>query len=72
MIPPETIGIMKLAMDAAVGTLPEPVSSAHVQPIAESILCTAKDGKETPQRSCFLLCPLVPVQFIRHCCVVCS
>jgi len=39
---------MKLAMDAAVGTLPEPVSSAHVQSIAESILRTAKDGERDP------------------------
>ena len=41
---------MKLAMDAAVATLPEPVSSAHVQSIAESILRTAKHGERYPQR----------------------
>jgi hypothetical protein len=46
--PPETIGIMKNAMDAAVATLPEPVSSAHVQSIAESILRAAKDGERDP------------------------
>jgi hypothetical protein len=46
--PPETIGIMKDAMDAAVATLPEPVSSAHVQSIAESILRAAKDGERDP------------------------
>jgi hypothetical protein len=43
--PPEMIGIMQEALDAAVATLPEPVSSAHVQSIAETILRTAKDGE---------------------------
>jgi hypothetical protein len=46
--PPETIGIMTDALDAAVATLPEPVSSAHVQSIAESILRTAKEGERDP------------------------
>ena len=46
--PPETIGIMQEALDAAVATLPEPVSSAHVQSIAETILRTAKDGERDP------------------------
>ena len=32
--PPETISIMKDAMDAAVATLPDPVSLAHVDSIA--------------------------------------
>jgi hypothetical protein len=36
--PPDTIGIMKNALDAAVASLPDPVSSAHVQSIAETIL----------------------------------
>jgi hypothetical protein len=45
---PDTIGIMKTAMDAAVATLPDPVSSAHVQSIAESILRTAKEGERDP------------------------
>jgi hypothetical protein len=43
--PPETLAIMKDAMDAAVATLP---SSAHVQSIAESILRTAKEGERDP------------------------
>ena len=47
--PPEMIGIMKEALDAAVATLPEPVSSAHVQSIAETILRTAKDGERDPK-----------------------
>jgi hypothetical protein len=43
--PPETIAIMKAALDRAVASLPDPVSSAHVQAIAETILRTAKDGE---------------------------
>jgi hypothetical protein len=61
--PPETIGIMKVAMDAAVATLPEPVSSAHVQSIAESILRTAKDGERDPaalQRMALLELQITP------------
>ena len=60
---PETIGLMKAAMDAAVATLPEPVSSAHVQSIAESILRTAKDGERDPaalQRMALLELQITP------------
>jgi hypothetical protein len=39
---------MKEAMDAAVASLPDPVSSAHVQSMAETILRTAKDGERDP------------------------
>ncbi len=46
--PPETLDIMKNALDAAVASLPEPVSSAHVQSLAESILRTAKEGERDP------------------------
>jgi hypothetical protein len=46
--PPDTIGIMKNALDAAVASLPEPVSSAHVQSIAETILRTAREGERNP------------------------
>ena len=46
--PPETISIMEDAMDAAVATLPDPVSLAHVNSIAETILRTAKDGERDP------------------------
>ena len=35
---PDTIGIMNDAMDAAVATLPDPVSSAHVEFLAEGKL----------------------------------
>jgi hypothetical protein len=39
---------MKNAMDAAVAELPDPVSSAHIKSIAETILRTAKDGETDP------------------------
>jgi hypothetical protein len=39
---------MKIALDAAVASLPEPVSSSHVQSIAESILRSAKEGERDP------------------------
>jgi hypothetical protein len=45
---PETIGIMKTAMDGAVATLPHPVSSASVQSIAETILRSTKEGETDP------------------------
>jgi hypothetical protein len=47
--PPETIGIMKTAMDNAVATLPHPVSAAAVQSIAETILRTAQEGEMDPK-----------------------
>lgn len=46
--PPETLGIMKNALDAAVASLPDPVSAAHVQSMAETILRTAKEGERSP------------------------
>jgi hypothetical protein len=46
--PPETLTVMRGALDAAVASLPEPVSSAHVQSLAETILRTAKDGERDP------------------------
>jgi len=45
---PEVIGLMTAALDACTATLPEPVSSAHVQLLAESILRTAKTGERNP------------------------
>jgi hypothetical protein len=47
---PDTIGIMKNTLDAAVASLPDPVNSAHVQSIAETILRTAKEGERDRQR----------------------
>ncbi|MCS3727700.1 hypothetical protein FHR88_002739 [Bradyrhizobium betae] len=36
---------MTIALGAAVATLPEPVHSAHIDTIAQSILRTAKTGE---------------------------
>jgi hypothetical protein len=60
---PELISIMESAMDAAVATLPEPVSSTHVQSIAETILRTAQAGETDPvvlQRMALLELQLKP------------
>jgi hypothetical protein len=46
--PPETITLMRIALDAAVASLPEPVGTSHVQAIAESILRSAKEGERDP------------------------
>ena len=43
---PEVIDIMTAALDASIGTLPEPVSSAHINLLAESILRTASAGEQ--------------------------
>jgi hypothetical protein len=48
--PAETIDIMQDALDAAVASLPDPVSSAHVQAIAETILRSAQEGERDPAR----------------------
>jgi hypothetical protein len=61
--PPETLGIMEEAMEAAVAQLPDPVSSAHIQSIAETILRTAKDGETDPailQRMALLELQITP------------
>ncbi|WP_445488780.1 hypothetical protein [Rhodopseudomonas sp. RCAM05734] len=42
---PGMISVMQQALDGAVATLPQPVSSSHVQSIAESILRTTKEGE---------------------------
>jgi hypothetical protein len=42
---PDVIELMTAALDAAVSSLPEPVSSTHVNLLAESILRTAKTGE---------------------------
>jgi hypothetical protein len=39
---------MKYALDATIASLPDPVTSAHVQAIAETILRTAKEGERDP------------------------
>jgi hypothetical protein len=45
---PEVIDAMTAALEACTATLPEPVSSHHVQVLAESILRTAKTGERDP------------------------
>jgi hypothetical protein len=45
---PETIEAMTAALEASISTLPEPVSSTHVNLLAESILRTAKTGETDP------------------------
>lgn len=47
--PPDMISVMQNALDSAVSTLPHPVSSAHVQSIAESILRTTREGERDPK-----------------------
>jgi hypothetical protein len=42
---PELVALMDAALSNAVGKLPHPVSSAHVQSIAQTILRTAKEGE---------------------------
>jgi hypothetical protein len=42
---PEVIEAMTAALEAAIATLPEPVSTTHINLLAESILRTAKSGE---------------------------
>lgn len=42
---PEVIEAMTAALSRAIATLPEPLSVAHVNLLAESILRTAKSGE---------------------------
>jgi hypothetical protein len=46
--PPEVISVMEQALEATIASLPEPVSSHHVQYIAEAILRAAHDGERDP------------------------
>lgn len=46
--PPEVISVMEQALEAAIGTLPEPVSVHHVQFVAEAILRGAHSGERDP------------------------
>jgi hypothetical protein len=45
VFPPEVIELMTAALQGAIATLPEPVSSTHVALLAESVLRTAKAGE---------------------------
>ena len=46
--PPALINVMDQALQGALATLPEPVSSMRVQAIAESILRSANEGERNP------------------------
>jgi hypothetical protein len=41
---PDVVALMDTALANAVGKLPHPVSSSHVQAIAQTILRSAKEG----------------------------
>ena len=47
---PDLIRTMEEALEAAVATLPHPVSSMRVQNIAESILRSANQGERDPRK----------------------
>jgi hypothetical protein len=42
---PETIALMTKALNASIAALPEPVSSTHVNLLAEAVLRAAKEGE---------------------------
>ena len=46
---PDLIAAMDTALQGAVATLPDPVSSMRVQTIAESILRSASEGERDPR-----------------------
>jgi hypothetical protein len=46
--PPDVIEVMQQALDEAIATLPHPISSAHIQSIAETVLRSAKEGERNP------------------------
>jgi hypothetical protein len=45
---PDLVKVMRTALESAVSTLPHPVSSNHLQSIAETILRSAKEGERDP------------------------
>jgi hypothetical protein len=45
---PDTVGLMKRALDDTLRTLPHPVKSTHAQAIAETILRSVKEGERDP------------------------
>jgi hypothetical protein len=60
---PEVIESMTNALEQVVATLPEPVHSAHVNLLAESILRSAKAGERDPlvlQRLAWLELQIAP------------
>jgi hypothetical protein len=47
---PDTIAMMTRALEEAVATLPEPVSSGHVQALARNIVDLTSQGERDPER----------------------
>lgn len=47
---PDLIRTMEEALEAAVATLPHPISSMRVRSLAESILRTANEGERDPRK----------------------
>jgi hypothetical protein len=46
--PPDLVSLMQRALEGAIFTLPHPVSSNHIQSIAETILRSASEGERDP------------------------
>jgi len=60
---PEVIAAMTEALDGAISSLPEPVSSTHVSLLAEAVLRAAKAGERdavTLQRLALLELQIMP------------
>ncbi len=60
---PEVIIVMTEALDAAIASLPEPISSTHVTLLAEAVLRAAKGGARdaaTMQRLALLELQIMP------------
>jgi hypothetical protein len=60
---PEVIALMTKALDDAIAALPEPVSSTHVNLLAEAVLRAAKQGERdvaAMQRLALLELQLMP------------
>jgi hypothetical protein len=45
---PDTVGLMKQALDDTLRTLPHPIKSSHAQAIAETILRSVNEGERDP------------------------
>jgi hypothetical protein len=45
---PDTVGLMKRALEDTLRTLPHPIKSSHAQAIAETILRSVKEGERDP------------------------
>jgi hypothetical protein len=45
---PDTVDLMKQALDDTLQTLPHPIKSSHAQAIAETILRSVNEGERDP------------------------